>query len=129
MDAQTRVGLVDSMVFTTSENKLDSYRQIVLKILKESSKAPVNGKVQTVFIADLEGDHYQILDLGWDENGRRIFQPVVHVDLIQGKVWIQENMTDKDFAKNFVENGIASSDIVLGFHSMLTRQYGEYAVE
>jgi hypothetical protein len=109
--------------------KDDHYRQVVMRTLKELAQAPVNGEIQTVFIADLEGDHYQILDVGWDEKGQRVFQPVIHVDLIQGKVWIQENMTDQDFGKSFVEEGIISSDIVLGFHSRLIREYGEYAVE
>jgi XisI protein len=53
----------------------------------------------------------------------------VHVDLIDGKVWIQENMTDLDIAEVLVQEGIQPSQIVLGSYSRSQRQLGNYAIE
>jgi hypothetical protein len=89
----------------------------------------MNGEIQTIPILDTEGDHYQLLDMGWDDAGRRVFQPMIHVDLTGAKVWIQENMTDLDIAKVFVNAGISPLDIVLGLHSRSLRQCSDYAVE
>jgi hypothetical protein len=85
--------------------------------------------IQTVPILDTVGDHYRLLDIGWDDSGKRVFQPTIHVDLMRSKVWIQENMTDLDIAKVFVTSGISAGDIVLGLHSPALRQYSDYAVE
>lgn len=129
MDTSTGTSLVSSTGKTTSEDKLLHYRQIIIEVLKQYAHAPINGKIQTMTILDTMGEHYQLLDLGWDDAGRRVFQPTIHVDLIGTKVWIQENTTDLDIAKVFVTSGISPSDIVLGFHSRSLRQFSEYAVE
>jgi XisI protein len=93
------------------------------------STPTIGGDITSIPIFDRENDRYQLLDMGWDATGRRVFQPSVHVDLIQGKVWIQENMTDLDIAQVFVEAGIEPSSIVLGFYSRSQRQLGDYAIE
>ena len=129
MDTPTATSLVSLTGKTASEDKLLHYRQIVIEVLKQYAHAPVNGKIQTITILDTVGDHYQLLDIGWDEAGRRVFQPTIHVDLIGIKVWIQENTTDLDIAKVLVTSGINPSDIVLGLHSRSLRQFSEYAVE
>jgi XisI protein len=122
MDAPTRNGL-------TLESRTENYRQIIIDVLREHAHAPINGEIQTVPILDTIGDHYQLLDIGWDDSGKRVFQPMIHVDLMGSKVWIQENMTDLDIAKVFVTSGISAGDIVLGLHSPALRQYSDYAVE
>ena len=129
MDTPTATSLVSSTRKTTSEDKLLHYRQIIIEALKQYAHAPINGKIQTITILDSVGDHYQLLDVGWDEAERRVFQPTIHVDLIGTKVWIQENTTDLDIAKVLVTSGISPSDIVLGLHSRSLRQLSEYAIE
>lgn len=128
MDTQTRASLVVSTVKATEEKQLH-YRQIIIQVLKQHARAPINGDIQTISILDTVGDHYQLLDMGWDDAGQRIFQPIIHVDLQGTKAWIQENTTDLDIAKVLVTSGIQPSDIVLGLHSRALRQFSEYAVE
>jgi XisI protein len=113
----------------TLEQKLVQYRQIIVDVLKQYAHEPMNGEIQTIPILDREGDHYQLLDVGWDDAGKRVFQPTIHVDLLGAKVWIQENMTDLDIAKVFVTSGISPTDIVLGLHSRSLRQCSDYAIE
>ncbi len=129
MVTSTGTSVIQASIEPSLTEKLDRYRQIIIDILKQYAHAPMNGEIQTIPVLDTEGDHYQLLDLGWDEAGRRIFQPTIHVDLTGAKVWIQENMTDLDIAKVFVNAGISPSDIVLGLHSRSLRQYSDYAIE
>jgi XisI protein len=129
MDTSAGTGLVGSMVKPPLEDKQAYYRQIITEEMKQVACAPVNGEIQTIAILDPIGDHYQLLDMGWDDADRRIFQPIIHIDLIGTKVWIQENTTDLDIAKVFVKSGIEASDIVLGLHSRSLRRFSEYAIE
>jgi hypothetical protein len=130
MVAQNREYSVGKSLTIEGDNRLEQYRQIVIQILMRQVGLPViGGEIQTVPIFDREGDHYQLLDIGWDQDGRRVFQSIVPVDLIDGKVWIQENMTDLDIAKVLVQEGIQPSQIVLGFYSRSQRQLGNYAIE
>jgi XisI protein len=109
---------------------VEQYRQIIEDVLMRQVGLPtIGGEIQTVPVFDREGDRYQLLDIGWDHLGRRVFQPIVHVDLVDGKVWIQENMTDLDIVKVFMQAGIKSSQIVLGFYSRSQRELGDYAIE
>ena len=129
MATSTGTVVTQSPIEPHSTEKLDRYRQIIMAILKQYAHVPMNGQIQTIPILDTEGDHYQLLDMGWDDGGRRVFQPTIHIDLTGAKVWIQENMTDLDIAKVFVNAGISPSDIVLGLHSRSLRQCSDYAIE
>jgi XisI protein len=37
---------------------------------------------------DRDKDHYEVMHVGWDRT-RRVHGSVVHIDIINGKVWIQ----------------------------------------
>jgi hypothetical protein len=130
MDTQTRNPLAsDATVFHNSE-KIAEYRRIVTAILLELAQSQtIGGEIQTVPVFDELRHHYQLLDIGWDVSGRRVFQPIVHVDLIDEKVWIQENMTDSDLAEAFAREGIERSCIILGLHSRSYRELSHYAVD
>jgi XisI protein len=129
MATSTGPDVMSLPIDVTLEAKLIHYRQIIVDVLKQYAHAPMNGEIQTIPILDREGDHYQLLDVGWDDAGKRVFQPTIHVDLLGAKVWIQENMTDLDIAKIFVTSGINPTDIVLGLHSRSLRQCSDYAIE
>jgi hypothetical protein len=38
------------------------------------------------------------------------------LDIKDGKIWIQRNMTEVDIAGEFVKMGVSEDDIVLGLH-------------
>ena len=52
----------------------------------------------------------------------------MHFDIIDGKIWIQRNMTEIDVAEALIEQGVSKSDIVLGFLSPKMREYSDYAI-
>jgi XisI protein len=64
--------------------------------------------------------------MGWDKN-KFIHDCPIHIDIIDGKVWIQRNMTEIDIATVLTQDGIAKSDIVLGFLTPKMREYSDYA--
>lgn len=102
---------------------LAHYRQCVQAILtKHGSHQPRYGEIESELILDTERDHYQLMHLGW--NGlRRVYQSVMHFDIKNDKVWIQQNMTDIDLAQELIEIGVLKEDIVLGLQPPYKRPY------
>ncbi|KAM3103621.1 XisI protein [Phormidesmis sp. 146-12] len=128
MDTQTSINGTDETLDQWMSDR--RYRNIILDVLQEIvERSQVSGSVRTVPVFDETHHQYQILDIGWDEAGHRIFQPVIHLELLDGKIWIQENVTDIDLAKALLEWGVKASDIVLGLHSPSLRRFSEYAIE
>ena len=64
---------------------------------------------------------YQLVKLGWQDE-RRIYGCSVHIDIKDGKIWLQHNVTDRRVAHELVELGVAKEDIVLGFQPPYKRQ-------
>ena len=65
-------------------------------------------------IADTQNHHYQLLVAGW-KDGKYRFNVLFHFDIIDGKIWLQQNNTDILIADELIENGIPKDKIVLGF--------------
>lgn len=109
-------------------DKIDSYRQIVQKLITEyANYESQNPEIEQELICDTQRDRYLLLDLGW-EHKHRVYNCFIHIEIRNEKVWIQRNMTDIDFAEELVEMGVPRADIVLGFHSPFKRQFTEYAI-
>jgi hypothetical protein len=110
-------------------DKLESYRRIIREVLSEyaSWKNP-RTQVQTETIFDREGDHYQIIDVGWNDS-YRVYGPIIHLDVIGDKVWVQYDGTDRPVAEALVAAGIPKEDIVLAFHPERRRVHTGYAVK
>jgi hypothetical protein len=107
---------------------LNAYRQGIEAVLRAYAQIPyAHGDIQTVLVVDRQADHYLLLAVGWD-GPRRIHGSVVHLDIIEGKVWIQRDGTEHGIAEELVEAGIPRDHIVLGFRPADLRQYTEYAV-
>ena len=109
-------------------DKLEQYRQFIKQILTEHAQSSTTiDTVKAELIFDREHDHYQLAYVGW-QGDKRVFGPVMHFDIQDGKIWIQYNGTEDSVAERLVEMGVPPSDIVLGFHSSFKRQFTRYAV-
>ena len=53
---------------------------------------------------------------------RRVYGCVLHLDIKEGKIWIEQNMTEMRVAQELVAQGISKKDIVLGFRSPRVRK-------
>ena len=110
-------------------DKLSLYRQLIQESLKQradlrSPDDPVRS--QTIF--DREDDHYQLVHVGWKNSNTRIYGCIIHVDIIDGKIWIQHDGTEYGIADQLVEKGVPKQDIVLAFRPAYIRQYTDFAV-
>jgi hypothetical protein len=107
---------------------INTYQKIIQNLLKDyASDDYQHQNVDREFIFDVERDHYQIVNVGWEDN-HRIYGCILHFDIKEGKIWLQHNGTEIDFAEELVKAGVPKQDIVVGFHSTFMRQFIEYAV-
>jgi len=109
-------------------DKLEQYRRFIQQLLNRYVEhQPSEGNIEIQAVFDTVRDHYQIMHVGW--HGRRwVHSCSVHLDIKDGKIWIQWNGTEDDLAKELVELGVPKTDIVVGFHAPGMRKFTEYAV-
>ena len=110
---------------------VEQYQQFVRNLLSERAKRVAKQhqsreyEVQTLF--DDEQGHYQLLYVGW-RGDKRDFGWVLHVDIKDGKIWIQHDGTEVGIANQLTEIGVPKHDIVLAFHEPEVRQFTGFAV-
>jgi hypothetical protein len=109
---------------------LSQYRHFVQEILTELygySQGNPNQGVDSQIILDTDRDHYLLLDVGWQDK-KYVYAVFVHIDIKEGKIWIQRNNTEVNIAELLRAKGVSSEDIVLGLHSPFLRQFSGYAI-
>jgi XisI protein len=111
-----------------NEGKLASYREIIERVLEPYTAIRyANGEIENEAVFDRERDRYLIVSVGW-QGVRRVQHSLIHVDIRNGKVWIQRDGTEDGIAPELEAAGIPKADIVLGFHSVEDRPLTGYAV-
>jgi hypothetical protein len=97
-------------------DKIDRYRDIVRRVIEEyASYKPSHGQIDTEAVIDRDRDHYEVMQVGWDRH-RRVHGSVIHLDIIDGKIWIQYDGTNWPVADELLAAGVPKEDIVLAFH-------------
>lgn len=110
-------------------DQVSRYRKIVRDILMPLTERRYSGlDVTNDAVFDEANDRYLIVSVGWEGNVRRIHHCLVHLDIINGKVWIQRDGTEDGIAYELEAAGIPKSDIVLAFHPEDVRPHTGYAV-
>lgn len=108
--------------------KLTQYRQIIESVLLPYTEIPYShGDLICKPIFDLIRDSYLLITFGWDRK-TRVHGCLVHLDIIDGKVWVQRDETEDGVTCELVAAGIPRHDIVLGFHPADIRPYTGYAI-
>lgn len=110
-------------------DKLAHFRQVIKDILERYRNIiPVNlPDTKNEVIIDEKNDHYLLMRIGF-ENNRRVHYVVFHFDILNNKIWIQQDTTDIPVAQLILDAGIAKEDIVLAFHPMYRRELSGFAV-
>jgi hypothetical protein len=111
-------------------DQLTRYRALVRRLLGDKAELmqsqPAPG-LETFCVFDTEHDHYLLLTLGWSER-RRVRGTILFVRIRDGKLWVEEDMTEEGIATELVNAGVPRQHIVLAFQHPEMRPYTEFAV-
>lgn len=109
-------------------DKVAKYRKYIQTLLTHyASDDKSDHEVEVQLILDTERDHYQWMNVGW-QGSNRIYRCIMHFDIRDGKIWLQQNLTDQNPAEELVAMGVSKEDIVLGLQPPYKRQYTEYGI-
>jgi hypothetical protein len=106
---------------------LNAYADIVEKVLDVYTKIPyAHGDLTCEAIFDRPLGRFVLMTLGWDDD-ERVHHVLMHIDIINGKLWVQADNTEHGIAPELAQAGIPKSDIVLAFRPPEVRKHTEYA--
>jgi XisI protein len=104
------------------------YRRSVEAILTELAKIPyAHGDIELQTIFDRDNDHYLLMLVG-RAGVRRVHGCLVHIDIRDGKLWIQRDGTEHGIARELLESGVPKDHIVLAFRSPEMRKITDFAI-
>jgi len=109
-------------------DQLVDYSQIIQSILEGHTVIPFSvGEIEISVVIDAERKNFLLMVNGWHGH-RRIHGIVAHLQIKDGKIWIQRDGTEDGIAAELEEAGITKDQIVLGFHSAHVRVHTGYAI-
>ncbi|MCA0231731.1 MAG: XisI protein [Bacteroidetes bacterium] len=107
--------------------KLKKYQKILSALVEELANVrfSVQPFLENQAITDTIHNHFQVVTLGW-ENEKFVFDTVLHFDIKDDKIWIQQNWTDLLIDEELIRKGVQKEDIVLGFLPPYAREYRQF---
>lgn len=107
---------------------LKKMRDAVKQLLTEYAQIPTyESELEYITIFDFKSDRYMLISIGWYRE-RRVHDCIMHLDIIDGQIWIQANNTDRYLAEELVAAGIPPKSIVLGLQPPEVRKFTAYGV-
>ena len=104
---------------------VEELREQIERLLIEYAQVPyAHGEIELQTVFDRASDHYLLMLVGRD-GIRRVHGCLVHVDIIDGRVWIQRDGTERGIARDLIEAGVPTDRIVLAFRLPEMRQATE----
>lgn len=102
-------------------------RDIIEKVLKDFADfLGSDEEVQMELVFDLDRDRYLLVETGW-QNGYRIYGTLLHIDIIDDRLWIQHDGTEDGIAVDLIAAGIPCDRIVLAFRNVEERKHTDFA--
>ncbi len=107
---------------------VEGYREALMRVLRAWEQRPgPESSLRFEAVFDRERDRYLLVVVGWD--GRHhVHATLAHVDVVDGKLWIQHDQTESGVAPDLVDAGVPRDRIVLAFKSPARRALTGYAV-
>lgn len=105
--------------------------KLVEAVLTEYTIIPyAHGEVGFETAFDREQQRYLVMLVGFEgpEGVDRVHGCLIHVDIIDGKFWIQRDGTEYGIARELMDRGIPPERIVLAFYTPETRRFTDFAV-
>ncbi len=106
----------------------DALKQAIIKVLQDYLEFLGSDPESTIqLVIDENQDHYLLIETGWHQN-RRIYGTLIHIDIINQKLWIQQDGTEEGIANELVNQGISPQQIVLAYKTLDRRKITDFAV-
>lgn len=112
-----------------NNDNIIQYRTLIKQLLSEHATLANSARTterESHVIFDEEHDRYMLLRTGWWGN-ERVNAPTLYVRLHNGKIWIEEDMTEEGLATDLLRAGVLNNQIVLAFHHPTIRSFTEFA--
>lgn len=106
------------------------YQIAIINFLETYAEAQYGedpSNIETEVIKDLNGQHFQLIRLGWNDD-KYVYFTAFHIDIKNEKIWVRINNTEEMIADELIKRGIEKSEIVLAFHPPSLRKYTEFAM-
>ena len=109
-------------------DQLERHRQVIREVLEPyAAIVYANVPVRNRAVFDDQHGQYLIMSEGWD-GSRHLHGCLIHVEILDGKVWVQRDGTEDGVTDDLVAAGIPKAAIVLGFHEPSVRKHTGFAV-
>ena len=109
-------------------DRIEEYRSLVRRLIQEYAAFPRStGEIEVETVLDDERGHYELLYVGW-QHWHRVHGAVLHVDVRDGKIWIQHDGTAEGIANDLLKAGVPAEHIVLAFQHPFNRPHSGFAV-
>ncbi|MBL1208383.1 XisI protein [Geminocystis sp. GBBB08] len=109
-------------------DKLTEFYNIIYPIIKEYADLPYYDKnLQHKLVISDDHKDYLLMTIGW-KNDVKIHGCVVHLEIINDKIWIHRDGLEDGIADDLLRAGIPKHEIVLAFHPPEIRHLTEFAV-
>lgn len=105
----------------------DAIRQVLSRYADLANQETSDVDVRTYCAFDEQRDQYLVVRLGW-VGQRRVKGVILHLRIEDGKVWLEENGTDREIASELAARGVPPTDIIIGFHHPSLREPPAFAV-
>ncbi len=106
---------------------LDADRDRIEKVLMEWVEFLNTDDMATCEpVFDRVRDRYLVVETGW-EGHSRIYGVLLHIDIVDGKLWVQHNGTESAVADELAAVGIPKDRMVLGFRHPSQRSLSKFA--
>lgn len=110
-------------------DKIIRFQTYLKEILKEyADRFPSNDLKKTLVIADDLQGIYMLMRVGWNKK-YRVHSIMFHANIIDGKIWIQDDWTEYGIAQELLDRNVSESDIVLAFQPKEIRETMSFAVQ
>jgi hypothetical protein len=107
---------------------LEYYYPIIYQALNEYYQIPYSyGDLERRLIISDDKTNYILLTLGW-QNDSRVHGCLVHMEIIEDKIWIHRDGTEDGIVNDLLDLDVPKDKIVLEFYHPTQRPYTEFAV-
>ena len=108
---------------------IKKYQQAILDILEPFAAQQIaNPGLEKQLIADLVRHRFQVIIQGWENGNKFVNSTLLHLEIKEDKIWVQQNWTEIQIAQELVKRGVPATQIVLGFLPEYMREDSAYAV-